>query len=139
MSTSGHEAKFCTRVVSRGKCFTEGLWSYVVHINYTGDVILFTGWTLLTGYYATLVLPALMAYNFSYIQGPELDAYLKERYKEQFTDYLSTTGYLLPRLEHVKSLTKPLGKLVLNIPAKAARMFHSATQGLRSLKRNKTN
>lgn len=83
---------------NKGKCYTGGLWRYVVHINYTGDVILFSGWALLSGYYASLILPALMAYNFAYVQGPELDAYLTERYKGQFTKYLNSTGYLIPRL-----------------------------------------
>ena len=84
--------------MNRGKCYTEGLWTYAVHVNYSGDVVLFTGWALLTGYSACLILPAMMAYNFSYMQGPELDAYLANRYKEQFANYLANTGYLFPRV-----------------------------------------
>ena len=38
----------------RGQGYTGGLWQYAVHINYFGDVVLFSGWTLLTATWCVL-------------------------------------------------------------------------------------
>jgi len=33
---------------NKGRCYTEGLFKYSMHINYFGDTVLFTGWCLFT-------------------------------------------------------------------------------------------
>lgn len=81
---------------NKGKCYTLGLFSYSMHINYFGDVVLFTGWCLLTSHYWTLALPALMTYMFVKHHIPGLDAHLAARYGEAFTRYSASTKKLVP-------------------------------------------
>jgi len=80
----------------RGRCCTEGLWTLAVHINYFGDVVLFLGWTALAGAWWLCWVPLAMLLNFSCAQGPELDAYLEERYGEEFTAWRASTAYIIP-------------------------------------------
>ena len=81
---------------NRGHCYTGGLFRYSMHINYFGDIVLFTGWALLSASLWTLALPALMAYMFITIHIPGLDAYLAERYGEEFREYAARTKKLVP-------------------------------------------
>ncbi len=81
---------------TKGHCYTKGLFRYSMHINYFGDVVLFTGWALLTTCYLALGLPILMAYMFITIHIPGLDAYLAKRYGDEFTEYANKTKKLIP-------------------------------------------
>ncbi len=49
---------------NKGHCYTEGLFRYSMHINYFGDTVLFTGWSLLTHNFWTLLLPLFIALSF---------------------------------------------------------------------------
>ena len=81
---------------NKSKCYTGGLFRYSMHINYFGDVILFTGWCLLTGSLWTLVIPLLMAFMFALVHIPALDSYLASRYGAAFDDYARKTKRLVP-------------------------------------------
>ena len=81
---------------NKGYCYTGGLFRYSMHINYFGDVVLFTGWCLLTGSLWTLGLPLLMMLMFMFVHIPPLDQYLAERYGEEFEAYRGRTKRLLP-------------------------------------------
>lgn len=81
---------------NKGKCYTEGLFKHSMHINYFGDVVLFTGWSLLTHELWTLALPALMAGMFAFIHIPALDSYLADRYGDAFENYARKTKKLVP-------------------------------------------
>ena len=81
---------------NRGHCYTGGLFRYSMHINYFGDIVLFTGWALLSASLWALALPVLMAYMFITIHIPGLDAYLAERYGEEFREYAARTKKLVP-------------------------------------------
>ena len=81
---------------SKGHCFTGGLFRYSMHMNYFGDVVLFTGWSLLTATFWTLGLPLLMLLMFMFIHIPPLDEYLAERYGEEFAVYRAKTKRLIP-------------------------------------------
>lgn len=80
----------------KGRCYTEGLFRYSMHINYFGDCVMFTGWCLLTGVLWTLILPAMMTAMFIFYHIPGLDAYLEERYGDEFRAYASKTKKLIP-------------------------------------------
>ena len=80
----------------KGQCYTDGLFAWSMHINYFGDTLLFTGWCLLTGAWWTLILPLFMALSFIYYHIPGLDAYLAERYGEDFQAYSRTTKKFIP-------------------------------------------
>jgi protein-S-isoprenylcysteine O-methyltransferase Ste14 len=80
----------------KGKLYTEGLFHYAMHINYFGDVVLFTGWVLLTHNLWTLLLPISIALQFIYFHIPGLDSYLADHYGDAFQDYAKKTKKLFP-------------------------------------------
>ena len=45
---------------SQGSCYTKGLFAHAMHINFFGDVVLFTGWSLFTYSVWALGLPLMM-------------------------------------------------------------------------------
>ena len=81
---------------NNGRCYTGGLFSYSMHINYFGDTVMFTGWALLTAVPWALLLPATMAAMFVGYHIPALDAYLATRYPEDFPAYARTTKKFIP-------------------------------------------
>jgi len=81
---------------NKGRCYTGGLFKYSMHVNYFGDVVLFTGWSLFTAAFWTLGLPLLMLLMFMFIHIPPLDEYLAGRYGEEFNVYRSKTKRLIP-------------------------------------------
>ena len=81
---------------NKGKLYTGGLFKYSMHINYLGDTILFSGFALLTGTVWALLVPVLITFGFIFQHIPELDKYLKEKYKEQFVEYENKTKKFIP-------------------------------------------
>ena len=81
---------------NKGHCYTGGLFKYSMHINYFGDVVLFTGWSLFTHCVLTLALPLLMGIMFVFIHIPSLDDYLLNRYGNEFKKYSKKTKKLIP-------------------------------------------
>ncbi|PHR57003.1 MAG: hypothetical protein COA43_12865 [Robiginitomaculum sp.] len=81
---------------NKGHCYTQGLFKHAMHINYFGDVVLFTGWALLTANLWALALPALMLYMFIFMHIPALDRYLTKRYGKEFETYAEHTKKLIP-------------------------------------------
>ena len=81
---------------NKGKCYTEGLFYYSMHINYFGDFVLFTGWCLFTWNYWTLLLPLFMGASFVFFHIPALDQYLAERYGSRFEEYAASTRKFIP-------------------------------------------
>ncbi len=81
---------------NKGRLYTQGLFTHTMHINFFGDVVLFTGWALLTQNLWSLSLPFLMAIMFIFFHIPTLDDYLRERYKKDFLEYENRTKKLVP-------------------------------------------
>ena len=81
---------------NKGHCYTLGLFRYAMHINFFGDVVLFSGWALLTGMLWALGLPLMMALMFIFLHIPGLDDYLAKRYGAAFTAYAAKTKKLIP-------------------------------------------
>lgn len=81
---------------NHGHLYTEGLFRFSMHINYLGDVILFTGFALITHNVVLLLIPFLMMLNFLFILIPSLDEYLEGKYSTEFQEYAKRTKKFIP-------------------------------------------
>eukprot|EP01080_Neovahlkampfia_damariscottae_P004691 gene4691-8263_t len=80
---------------NKGKLYMYGLASITQHPNYTGDLILFSGWMLLTTYKILLIVPMIMICGFTFLSIPELNEYLKKKYSREYEQYQKNTPYQL--------------------------------------------
>jgi len=80
----------------RGVLYTGGLFAVVIHPNYLGDTLLFTGFAMVAGGWWPLLLAALMAASFVWGHIPRLDAHLEDHYGDAFRDYAARTKRFLP-------------------------------------------
>lgn len=85
-----------SKAENRGRLYTSGLFSLSMHINYFGDIILFTGLAVVTHRISMLVIPLLMAANFIFNIIPSLDRYLEKKYADEFRNYARRTKKLVP-------------------------------------------
>ena len=83
---------------NKGRLYTEGLFSLAMHINYFGDIVLFTGLAMITHRLSMLVIPLIMALNFVFFIIPSLDRYLENKYKDEFKYYSKKTKKLIPMI-----------------------------------------
>jgi steroid 5-alpha reductase family enzyme len=83
---------------NKGRLYTKGLFSLAMHINYFGDIILFTGLAMTTHSLSMFVIPMIMALNFVFYIIPSLDRYLENKYKSEFKDYANKTKKLIPMI-----------------------------------------
>ena len=81
---------------NRGRLYTEKLFRYAMHINYFGDIVLFTGFAMITHRFSMLVIPSIMTLNFVFIIIPSLDRYLEKKYGAEFRHYAQKTKKLIP-------------------------------------------
>jgi steroid 5-alpha reductase family enzyme len=81
---------------NRGRVYTEGLFRLVRHPNYFGDLLLFSGLTLVAGAWITAVIPAMMLAGFVFVNVPVLDSHLGEKYGAAFDEYARRTRKLIP-------------------------------------------
>jgi len=83
---------------NKGRLYTEGLFGLAMHINYFGDIVLFTGLAMITHSLSMFVIPLVMALNFVFYIIPSLDRYLEKKYKDEFKDYSKKTKKLIPMI-----------------------------------------
>jgi len=81
---------------NKGRLYTERLFGLAMHINYFGDIVLFTGLAMVTHSLSMLVIPLIMAINFIFNIIPSLDRYLEKKYKDEFRDYSKKTKKFIP-------------------------------------------
>jgi len=81
---------------NRGKLYTLGLFRYARHPNYLGDVISFTGLSVLTGRWETTFIPLAILAGFILVNIPMLDAHLHDHYGAAFDEYAMRTRKLIP-------------------------------------------
>jgi len=81
---------------NRGRLYTEGLFSFSMHINYLGDILLFAGLAMVAHSLSMFVIPMIMTANFVFNIIPSLDRYLEKKYKDEFRDYSRKTKKLIP-------------------------------------------
>lgn len=79
-----------------GHLYRGGLFSLSMHVNYFGDVLLFTGFALVTKSAWALLVPLLMAVMFVFVHIPMLDSYLARRYPEEFAEWARDSKRLIP-------------------------------------------
>lgn len=83
---------------NKGRLYTEGLFSLAMHINYFGDIVLFTGLAMITHSLSMFVIPLIMALIFVFYIIPSLDRYLENKYKSELKDYANKTKKLIPMI-----------------------------------------
>ena len=79
-----------------GKLFTGGLFVHARHINYTGEVLLFMGWAMLTRSRFALLVPFFFYATFASLYAPDLDLHLSQKYPSEFKRYEAVTPSLVP-------------------------------------------
>ncbi len=84
------------RAENSGCLYTEGLFRFSRHINYLGDLILFSGFAMITGRAWSFLIPLLMLGGFVFINIPTLDGYLARKYGADFDRYAARTRKLIP-------------------------------------------
>jgi protein-S-isoprenylcysteine O-methyltransferase Ste14 len=84
------------RPENSGHLYTGGLFTLARHVNYLGDVVLFTGFATLTRSPWAFLVPALMAAMFVFVHIPTLDRYLKERYGDEYVEWTRRSSRLVP-------------------------------------------
>lgn len=88
--------RFKARPESRGKLFTGGLFRFVIHPNYLGDVLWVAGYAAVTHNPWSALIPLFLCGFFALFNVPKLDTYLREHYGEAFVSYERTTKRLVP-------------------------------------------
>jgi len=81
---------------NRGRLYTKGLFSLSMHINYSGDIVLFTGFAMITHRLGVFIIPLVMTVNFVFNIIPLLDRYLEKKYGDEFRNYSRKTKKLVP-------------------------------------------
>ena len=81
---------------NEGKLYTNGLFAWVRHPNYFGDVVWLSGWALLTLNPWAFVLPALATVGFAFFFIPQLSAHLAGRYGDDYAAWAASTKKLIP-------------------------------------------
>ena len=81
---------------NKGRLYTKRFFRWAMHINYFGDIVLFSGLAMVTHRLSMLVIPLLMAMNFVFIIIPSLDRYLEKKYKAEFRAYSRKTKKIIP-------------------------------------------
>ena len=61
-------------------CYTAGLFSISKHINYTGEILCFLGWAMLTTRSEALAVPGFFGLALVFFYAPGLDRHLKAKY-----------------------------------------------------------
>ncbi len=79
-----------------GHLYTKGLFAHVRHINYLGDVLLFSGIALVARQFGLLVIPLSMAFIFLFVLIPLKERYLSVKYGEEFKEYAAKSKMLFP-------------------------------------------
>jgi steroid 5-alpha reductase family enzyme len=81
---------------NKGRLYTGGLFGLAMHINYFGDILLFTGFAMIAHRPGVYIIPLAMTLNFILNIIPLLDRYLEKKYGDEFRDYSRKTKKLIP-------------------------------------------
>jgi protein-S-isoprenylcysteine O-methyltransferase Ste14 len=84
------------RPENQGRLYTRGLFRLARHINYFGDLTLFSGYARLAGRIWAGIVPVLMLAGFVFVNIPALDSHLREKYAADFEPYARRTKKLIP-------------------------------------------
>jgi protein-S-isoprenylcysteine O-methyltransferase Ste14 len=84
------------RSENRGRLYTLGLFRYTKHPNYLGDLISFSGLSLISGRWMAVLIPLIMLAGFVFANIPMLDSHLHDHYGIAFDEYAARTCKLIP-------------------------------------------
>ena len=79
-----------------GHIYTGGLFKYARHINYFGDIVIFTGMAMVAHQIQLLIIPVSMAFIFVVILIPLKENYLREKYGNEYMNYAASTKKIIP-------------------------------------------
>lgn len=83
---------------NKGRIYTEGLFKYSRHINYFGDILWVTAYSVITRNWYSITLPIFIFCFFAFYNAPKLDNYLKSKYGNEYDEYAKKTKMLIPFL-----------------------------------------
>jgi len=83
---------------NRGRFYSGGLFRYSRHPNYLGDLLSFSGLSLVAGSWISFAIPLLMLTGFVFVNIPLLDSHLHDHYGAAFDQYANRTPKLIPFL-----------------------------------------
>lgn len=81
--------------INANTLFTGGLFHYARHINYTGEVVLFAGWAMLTRSRYALIVPFFFFTTFHSFYVPDLDLHLKNKYTNEYKQWVTGTPWTM--------------------------------------------
>ena len=70
-----------------GRLYVEGLFATCRHINYFGEVLSFVGFAMVTSVWWNLWIPLVMGVGMAAFSVPELDTYMRNKYKAEWVSY----------------------------------------------------
>ncbi|RPI14770.1 MAG: DUF1295 domain-containing protein [Ignavibacteriae bacterium] len=83
---------------NKNKLYHGGLFRLSRHINYLGDVIMFTGFAMLTRNVWVYIIPLTLILAYTFINIPMLDAHLMEKYGDEYEEYSHHSKKFIPFL-----------------------------------------
>ncbi len=87
-----------SNLVNSGKLYKGGLFRLTRHINYFGEVIIFTGFALITKSVWAYTIPVTLIIVFSMVNIPMQDKKLREKFGNEFDEYASHSKKMIPFL-----------------------------------------
>jgi len=81
---------------NQGHLYTQGVFGWSRHINYFADLLLFSGFAGLSGDGTLLFIPLGMFVSFVFWIIPSHDAYLAQRYGDEYEAYSTRVKRLIP-------------------------------------------
>lgn len=80
---------------NNGKLYRGGLFKFARHINYTGELISFVGFSFATGALWTLWVPVVMTLGMCSLSIREIEFYLSQKYREDWSEYIEDVPWLM--------------------------------------------
>ncbi len=81
---------------NKKRLYTTGLFKYSIHINYFGDILWVTAYSLLTKNWFSALIPLFLFLFFAFYNIPKLDKHLASEYGEQFEEFNRKTKNFIP-------------------------------------------
>ena len=81
---------------NEGRLHTTGLARYCVHPNYFGDFFTFLGWGMAAGTLCAMSFAPMSLHWVIFMLIPNSEAYLAQKYPDEFSFYLARTAPLIP-------------------------------------------
>lgn len=87
---------FKSRPENKGRLYTNGLFSWSMHINFFGDIMWVAAYAIVSRNPWSVVIVIFLVSLFVFYNVPKLDKYLAEKYGPDFEEYATRTKRLFP-------------------------------------------